>query len=62
MKVLTIVSTILLPASVLFGFFGTNNLQAAPLLMGMGGFVIMLAMVALISAGSLLLFHRKGWL
>ncbi len=62
MKVLTIVSTILLPASVLFGFFGTNNLQAVPLLMGMGGFVIMLAMVALISAGSLLLFHRKGWL
>lgn len=62
MKVLTIVSTILLPASVLFGFFGTNNLQNFPILTSAVGFIIMMALILLISAGTLLLFHRKGWL
>lgn len=62
MKILTIVSTVLLPASVILGFFGTNNIQDMPLLTHATGFVLMVASIVLISAITLLLFHRKGWL
>jgi magnesium transporter len=62
MKILTIVSTVLLPTSVILGFFGTNNIQDIPALTQFGGFVVMVATILVISAAILLTFHRKGWL
>ncbi len=61
-KTLTIVSTTLLPMSVIFGFFGVNNLGTVPLFMQPGGFVLMMLIIGAISGGSLLYFSRQGWL
>ena len=60
MKILTIVSVTLLPASVILGFFGTNF--ESPQIGTTGGFIIMIALIALTTAGSLLLFTRRGWI
>jgi magnesium transporter len=59
-KVLTVVSTILLPASVLIALSGTT-------LQGIGtygatGFVSMLLCVALVCGAVLLIFRRRGWI
>lgn len=62
MKTLTIVSTVLLPASVILGFFGTNNLQDVPALVHAPGFFLMLGSIVAISAAILLTFRAKGWL
>ncbi len=62
MKTLTIVATVLLPASVILGFFGTNNIQGVPLLTQLPGFFLMLAAIAVISVAILLTFRSKGWL
>ncbi len=62
MKTLTIVATVLLPASVILGFFGTNNIQGVPLLTQLPGFFLMLAAIAVISVTILLTFRSKGWL
>jgi magnesium transporter len=60
MKVLTIASVTLLPASVILGFFGTGFEN--PRVNTFAGFVAMLALIVLATAGSLLLFARRGWL
>jgi magnesium transporter len=60
MKVLTIVSVTLLPASVILGFFGTNF--ESPKIGTTGGFIVMIALIVLTTAGSLVLFTRRGWL
>jgi magnesium transporter len=60
MKVLTIVSVTLLPASVILGFFGTSF--ESPQINTTGGFIVMIALIALTTAGSLILFARRGWL
>ncbi|MGH2347737.1 MAG: CorA family divalent cation transporter, partial [Chloroflexota bacterium] len=62
MKILTIVSTMLLPTSVIVGFFGTNNLQTIPLLVHPAGFVIMVLIIISLSGGALVYFFRQGWL
>ncbi|HEU5438695.1 MAG TPA: magnesium transporter CorA family protein [Ktedonobacterales bacterium] len=62
MKTLTIVSTVLLPASVILGFFGTNNVQEVPLLVHTPGFFLMLGSIMAISVAILLAFRAKGWL
>jgi magnesium transporter len=61
-KTLTIVSTTLLPMSVIFGFFGVNNLRTVPLLEQGGGFLLMVLIIAAICGGALLYFSRQGWL
>jgi magnesium transporter len=61
-RVLTIVSTVLLPASVILGFFGASNLQNVPFLTSAGGFVLMVVSVLVVSIGALYLFRRLGWL
>jgi magnesium transporter len=61
-KILTIVSTTLLPMSVIVGFFGVNNLGAIPLLLQPGGFVLMVLIIIAISGGALIYFSRQGWL
>jgi magnesium transporter len=60
MKVLTIVSVILLPATVILGFFGTEFDD--PKLTTGAGFVAMLVLIVLTTGGALLLFRRWGWI
>jgi magnesium transporter len=60
MKVLTIVSVTLLPASVILAFFGTNF--DSPPIRTTSGFVAMMALIVLTTAGSLVLFARRGWI
>jgi len=60
MKVLTVVSAILLPASVILGFFGTNF--ESPRLGTTTGFIVMVALIVLTTAAALVLFKRRGWI
>src|SRR5215212_5636687 len=60
MKILTIVSVTLLPATVILGFFGTNF--ESPPIHTTGGFIVMIGLIMLTTAGSLLLFTRRGWI
>jgi magnesium transporter len=60
MKILTIVSVTLLPASVILGFFGTNF--ESPRIGTTGGFIVMMALIVLTTVGSLALFARRGWI
>ena len=59
MKVLTMVSTILLPATIILGFFGTN-FQNIPLYQPIG-FVSMLVLLVLTTITVLWAFRRRGW-
>jgi magnesium transporter len=60
MKILTIVSVTLLPASVILGFFGTDF--ESPPIRTTGGFIVMVALITLTTVGSLVLFARRGWI
>ena len=60
MKILTIVSVTLLPASVILGFFGTEF--QSPRINTTGGFIVMIALIVLTTVGSLVLFARRGWI
>lgn len=59
-KVLTIVSTVLLPASVLIALFGTTVQGMRTY--GPGSFVAMLLCVALVCGIALLVLKRRGWI
>jgi magnesium transporter len=59
MKLLTMVSTTLLPITAIIGFFGTN-FQGLPLYTS-SAFWIMLVIVLVVAALILSLFHRRGW-
>jgi magnesium transporter len=60
MRVLTIVSVTLLPASVILGFFGTSF--ESPRLGTPAGFIIMVGLILMTTVGALVLFKRRGWL
>src|SRR5215204_6833490 len=60
MRVLTIVSVTLLPASVILGFFDTDF--ESPRINTTVGFIVMIALIVLTTAGSLILFARRGWI
>lgn len=63
-KVLTMVSTVLLPTTVIVSIFGTNlavSVRSVPLDTPIG-LVVMLCCVALVTGGTLFAFHRKGWI
>lgn len=60
MKVLAIVSTVLLPATVILGFFGTSF--EAPYFTTATGFIIMNASIIMVTVLALFLFYRWGWL
>jgi magnesium transporter len=60
MKVLTIVSVILLPTTVILGFFGTEFEE--PRLSTGAGFVAMLVLIVFTTGGALFLFRRWGWI
>ena len=59
MKILTVVSTVVLPATVVLGVFGTS-FEGLPIFRPLG-FVIMLVVMALMTAGILVYFRRRGW-
>lgn len=58
MTVLAVVSTVLLPATVILGLFSTNFQALEPTI----GFISMIASVILVSALALVVFYRWGWL
>lgn len=63
-KLLTMVSTILLPTTVIVSIFGTNlaaSLRTVPLETPFG-LLIMLCCIALVSGGTLWAFRRQGWI
>ncbi len=62
MKTLTIISAVLLPTSVIVGFFGVNNLADLPVFTHPAGFVLMIALIILVSVSILLTFRRKRWI
>ena len=62
MKVLTIVSTVLLPAAVILALFGTQFQEAAAPLYSRAGFVGMLLAIFAVTAAILIAFRRRGWL
>src|SRR5215213_11540699 len=60
MKILTIVSGTLLPASVILGFVGTSF--ESPRINTTAGFIVRIALSMVTTAGSLGLFARRGWI
>lgn len=61
-KILTMVSTILLPSTLIFAFFSTDSIQDIPILTHRFGFLLMIFSVICISVMILWRFHHKGWL
>lgn len=61
MKVLTIISTIFLPLSVITGFFGMN-FRVLPLLEWEYGVAVTTLIMVVVGAGMLWLFRRNKWL
>jgi|GEM_PF-2696166 Mg2+ and Co2+ transporter CorA len=61
-KILTMVSTILLPSTLIFTFFSTDNIQDFPIFTHRIGFLLMVVSVVCVSAIILWRFRNKGWL
>jgi len=60
MRLLTVVSTVLLPASVILGLFGTA-FEGVPLYTSTA-FIVMVLLIAAVTGSILVAFHRRGWL
>lgn len=60
MKVLAIVSTVLLPTSVILAFFGTSLLPSQ--IETEAWFLVMIALILLVTVCVLMLFRRWGWI
>jgi magnesium transporter len=60
MKVLAVVGTLALPASVIAGIFGTN-FENVPLLHERWGFAFMIAIMGGVAGGMALYFRRRRW-
>jgi magnesium transporter len=63
-KLLTMVSTVLLPATLIIGIFGTNIVTSihSTVLNTPLGLLLMLLCIVLVSGGTLVTFHRRGYL
>jgi magnesium transporter len=61
-KILTMVSTILLPSTLIFTFFSTDTIQDIPIFTHLIGFLLMVVSVICISVIILWRFRNKGWL
>ncbi|MDI9613785.1 MAG: magnesium/cobalt transporter CorA [Acidobacteriota bacterium] len=62
MKVLTIISAVFIPMSLIAGIYGMNFPRQIPDLEWHGGFIFALGLMAAVAAGLLILFRLKGWL
>jgi magnesium transporter len=62
MKILTMVSTVLLPATVILTFFSTYNIEDSPILTHTIGFLVMVGSIVCVSAAIIWRFRRQGWL
>ena len=62
MKMLTIISVITFPVTLIAAIFGMNTLHAMPFVNHPFGFWMVIGIMALIIGGMLTFFHRKGWL
>jgi magnesium transporter len=60
MKTLTMISILVLPATAIFGFFGTNFVGLP--FFGTAGFIVMFGLLLMLTAGQLLLFRTRGWI
>lgn len=60
MKILTVVTTVLMPATVISGIYGMN-FDYMPLLHHLHGFWISIGLIVVVAFSMLLLFKRKGW-
>jgi magnesium transporter len=60
MKVLTVISALLLPASLLAGVFGMNMLP--DIFMHQWVFAVVIVLMVAVSAGLLTVLYRRGWL
>ena len=60
MKVLTVISALLLPASLIAGILGMNMLPDA--FMHQWFFVVVIVLMVAVSGGLLTLLYRRGWL
>jgi magnesium transporter len=60
MKTLTMISILVLPATAIFGFFGTNFVQLP--FFGTLGFIAMFLLLVLLTVAQLMLFRRRRWL
>lgn len=61
MRILTIVSVVMLPLSVISGIFGMN-FEHMPFLASSHGFWATMGLMVLVSVGMILYFKRRGWL
>ncbi len=61
MKVMTIISTIMLPLSLIAGIYGMN-FENMPELKSQNGYFLTLGLMFLVALGLLIYFWRKGWL
>lgn len=61
-KILTMVSTILLPSTLIFTFFSTDSIQDIPIFTHLIGFLLMIASVIGVSLVVIWRFRHKGWL
>jgi magnesium transporter len=61
MKVMTIVTCLLAPATVIGGIFGMNFSIISDYINGHSGFWIAVTLMILIPAGMLYIFRRRGW-
>jgi Mg2+ and Co2+ transporter CorA len=57
-----VVSTVLLPVTVILGFFGVSNLNTVPSLAQPADFAAKVASCVVVSVGILAVFRGKGWL
>ena len=60
MKTLTMISILVLPATAIFGFFGTNFAHMP--IFGTVGFIAMFLLLLVLTTAQLLLFRARGWL
>lgn len=60
-KILTLVSTILFPISVILAFFATS-FPSESFLHTNAAFVVMILTIVLLSSGTLIAFRRQGWI
>lgn len=61
MKILTMVSTVLLPSTLILTFFSTNSITDIPLLTHRIGFTVMIFSILCVSSTILWRFRHKGW-